>query len=99
MKLTRAEILKLAKLSRLELSDEEILQYQKELSEILNYVKQLEAVDVSGLKPTYQVTGLTSEDENATREDELKKQVSQAHLFKNVPSKEDSLIKVKRMIT
>lgn len=98
MKLTREDILKLAKLSRLTLSDDEIAKYQKELSEILAYVEQLESVDVSGLKPTYQVTGLTSQDENATRADEVTDQVSQPNLLKNVPQTEAGQIKVKRMI-
>lgn len=98
MKLSRDDILKLAKLGRLKLSEEEVLQYQKELSAILDYVEQLDAAEVGGLKPTYQVTGLTSENENATRKDELTEQIKQSELFKNVPAMEDDHIKVKRMI-
>ena len=98
MKLTRQEILKLAKLSRLKLSEDEVESYQKELGEILAYVKQLDSVDVSELKPTYQVTALTSEGLNATREDEITDQISQNELFKNVPQIEEGLIKVRRMI-
>lgn len=98
MKLSRDDILKLARLSRLKLSEAEIQQYQKELSAILEYVEQLESVDVAGIKPTYQVTGLTSEGENATREDEVIEQVSQKELFKNLPNIESNQIKVKRMI-
>lgn len=98
MKLTRDDVLKLARLSRLQLSEDEIVQYQKELSAILEYVEQLDAVDVKDLKPTYQVTGLTSRDKNATRADEVTNQVDQAELFKNLPNKEDGHIKVKRMI-
>ncbi len=98
MKLTRDDILKLARLSRLKLSEEEITQYQTDLSAILEYVAQLEEVNVAGLPPTYQVTGLTSQDENATREDEITLQVGQTELLKNVPKTEDGQIKVKRMI-
>lgn len=98
MKLSREDILKLARLSRLQLSEGEIASYQNELSAILEYVAQLDAVDVTGLQPTYQVTGLTSQDENATRDDEVLKQVAQDELFKNLPAVEDDHIKVKRMI-
>lgn len=98
MKLSREDILKLAHLSRLQLSESEIEQYQKELSAILEYVEQLSSVDVNGYKPTYQVTGLTSEGENATRDDEVTEQVSQEELFKNLPAVEKNQIKVKRMI-
>lgn len=98
MKLTREDVLKLARLSRLTLSEDEIAQYQKELSEILAYVEQLDAVDVSELKPTYQISGLTSDDDNATRDDQVTDQVAQSELLKNVPTTEGELIKVKRMI-
>ena len=98
MKLSRDDILKLAKLSRLTLSEDEIVQYQKELSEILGYVEQLDSVNVENLKPTYQVTGLTSQDENASRADEIVEQVAQPELLKNVPRTEKNLIKVQRMI-
>lgn len=98
MKLTREDVLKLAKLSRLKLTDEEVTKFQTELSSILEYVEQLDAVDTTGLEPTYQVTGLTSEDSNATRPDEVTDQVSQEELLNNVPSTHDGHIKVKRMI-
>lgn len=98
MKLTRDDILKLAKLSRLKLSEDEIEQYKTELSAILEYVAQLDSVDTSGVQPTYQVTGLTSQDDNATRGDEISDQVSQGELLKNVPHTENGHIRVQRMI-
>jgi aspartyl-tRNA(Asn)/glutamyl-tRNA(Gln) amidotransferase subunit C len=98
MKLTRDDVLKLARLSRLKLGDEEIAKFQDELSTILNYVEHLDSVNVDGLEQTYQVTGLTSDDLNATREDEVTEQVSQKELLKNVPKTKDGHIEVKRMI-
>ena len=94
MKLTKDEVLKLAKLSRLKLTDDEVEKYQNELSSIIEYVNQLESADVAGLEPTYQVTGLT----NVFREDELTEQAEQAKLLKNVPSTDATHIKVKRMV-
>ena len=94
-KLSAEDIVKLARLARLHLSQDEVVQYQKELSSILGYVEQLDSVDVSGVDPTYQVTGLT----NVMRNDELIDYgVSQADLLKNVPTKEGAYIKVRRMI-
>jgi aspartyl-tRNA(Asn)/glutamyl-tRNA(Gln) amidotransferase subunit C len=98
MKLTRDDILKLARLSRLKLSEEEILRYQKELSTILDYVAQLDSVDVSGISPTYQITGLTSENSNATRADVVTEQIDQKELFKNLPRLENDHIQVERMV-
>ncbi len=94
-KLTRDDVLKLAQLARLELSDEEIEAFSGELTEILQYVEQLQSVDVAGLKPTNQVTGLT----NVTRADEVRSYgYKPADLLKQVPEVEADQIKVKRMI-
>jgi aspartyl-tRNA(Asn)/glutamyl-tRNA(Gln) amidotransferase subunit C len=94
-KLTREDVLKLARLARLELSDEEIEEFSQELSEILQYVEQLQSVDVDGLKPTNQVTGLT----NVTRDDEvIDYGYAAADLLKNVLAVKGNQIKVKRML-
>ena len=94
-KLKRDDTLKLARLARLDLTEEEIEEFTSELSEILQYVEQLQSVDVSGLKPTNQVTGLT----NVTRPDEvIDYGYEPKDLLKNVPSVKDDLIKVKRII-
>jgi aspartyl-tRNA(Asn)/glutamyl-tRNA(Gln) amidotransferase subunit C len=94
-KLTREDILKLARLSRVKLTEDEIKNFQLEISEILNYVDMLKDVDVDGLKPTYQVTGLT----NVVREDIIKDYgITTNELLKNAPHKQDDYLKVKRMI-
>ena len=94
-KLTKEDILKLAKLARLRLTDEEVQLYQQELSSILSYVEQLNDVDVAGLEPTYQVTGLV----NVARPDVvIDYGVAQKELLKNAPSTEGDYIKVRRMI-
>ena len=93
--LTREDILKLARLARLDLSDEEIEQFPKELNAILHYVEQLQGADVTGLEPTNQVTGLT----NVSRKDEvIDYGYAPKELLKNVPNVLDDHIKVKRMI-
>jgi aspartyl-tRNA(Asn)/glutamyl-tRNA(Gln) amidotransferase subunit C len=94
-KLTRDDVLKLAKLARLDLSEDEIGEYSQELSAILDYVEQLQTVDVTGLKPTNQVSGLV----NVMRDDEPRSYGYQpAELLKNVPKVENNQLKVKRMI-
>lgn len=94
-KLSRDDVLKLARLSRLHLSEEEIEQFTKEISAILGYVEQLQSVDLKDLKPTNQVTGLT----NVLRPDEIKDYgVTQEDLLKNLPAEHEGHIKVKRML-
>jgi aspartyl-tRNA(Asn)/glutamyl-tRNA(Gln) amidotransferase subunit C len=94
-KLTREDVLKLAKLAKLELTDKEVDSFTKEISEILNYVEQLQSVNIKDTKPTYQVTGLT----NVTRSDVIKEyQATRTDLLKNLPQREGNLIKVKRVL-
>jgi len=95
-KLTHDEILHLAQLARLELSDEEVVRLQNELASILDYVEQLNQVDVTGHEPTTQVSGLT----NVMRDDEpIEYQSSKDGLLKLAPASKDGHIEVKRMVT
>lgn len=94
-KFNAADIRKLASLCRLRLTEDEVARYQNELSEILAYVELLQDVDVSGLEPTSQVTGLT----NVVRADvPIEYGVATEALLKNAPAKEENQFKVKRMI-
>ena len=93
--LTKNEVLKLARLARLSLNDDEVVKYADELGEILTYVELLSTVDTDGLKPTNQVTGL----ENVYRADVVLEYTAQPdELLKGTPSSKDGYIKVKRMI-
>lgn len=68
MSLTKEEVKHIAELSRLELTDEEIARYQKELARILDYIGQLQEVDTAGIEPTAQVTGLLNRVRNDVAE-------------------------------
>lgn len=93
--LSREDVLKLARLSRLKLSDDEVTEFQTEITEILGYVEQLSEVDTKGLEPTSQVTGLT----NVMREDEvIDYGASQDELLKNAPAQDKKQFKVKRVL-
>ncbi len=93
-KLSREDVLKLARLARLKLSEDEITKYQLELSSILSFVEQLKTIELSGYEPTNQVNGLV----NVKRSDEVLTQPSLEVLLRNVPNTEGKYIKVKRMV-
>jgi aspartyl-tRNA(Asn)/glutamyl-tRNA(Gln) amidotransferase subunit C len=94
-KLSREDVLKLARLARLHLSEQEVAKFQEEISTILGYVEQLQNVDFSKLEPTSQVTGLV----NVTRPDEEKDYgTTPEDLLKNAPATEGGHIKVRRML-
>lgn len=96
MSLSKNEIQHIAKLARLELTDEELEKYGGQLSAILDYIDQLKEVEVKGVLPTAQVTGL----ENVWREDKVKnwdkEEIELA--LKDAPEREERFIKVKRVI-
>ena len=93
--LTREDVLKLAGLSKLKLTDHEVEKLRSELSEILNYVEILNKVDTDGLEPTFQVSGL----KNIYRKDEIKNYGYDAKdLLKNAPAIQDNQFKVKRVL-
>lgn len=93
--LSSSDILKLAKLSKLVLSDDEVEEMRNELSQILEFVSKLSTADVKDIKPTDQVTGLTT----VLREDEAIDYGYQVKdLMKNVPRIEGNYIKVPRML-
>ncbi|HEV2403585.1 MAG TPA: Asp-tRNA(Asn)/Glu-tRNA(Gln) amidotransferase subunit GatC [Candidatus Saccharimonadales bacterium] len=93
--LTREDVLKLAQLARLSLTEEEVEDFKRELNAILEYVRQLQEVDVTGLEPTSQVGGL----QNVMRDDRVRDYgIDRADLLRNVPRVEDEQIKVQRMV-
>ena len=65
--ITTDDVRRLAILSNLALTDEEVPALRKDIEEILKYVAQLSDIDTEGVEPTYQVTGL----EDITRPDEV----------------------------
>ena len=49
-----------ANLARLKITDAEADRYGAELSRVFGYIDELKAVEVAGVEPTAQVTGLTN---------------------------------------
>jgi len=63
--ITKDDVIKIAKLAKLQLSEAEITKYQKDLSAILDYAEQLNELNTNNVKPLYQVTEL----EHVVRDD------------------------------
>lgn len=63
--LTTEEVKKIALLARIELTEEQVEKFRKDLSIVLDYVAELDEVDVVGVEEVSQVTGLV----NVQRED------------------------------
>ena len=65
VELTKSDILHIAKLANLTLSEKEVEKYLGQLSDILSYFEKLNEVDTAKIPETSQVTGLI----NVARED------------------------------
>lgn len=96
MKLTKEEVQKIARLARLELTDEEMERYAGQLTDILTYVEMLKELDTSTVRETSQVTGLSM----VSRTDELGGSLCSAdELLGCSPlPKDEHQIRVKRVI-
>jgi aspartyl-tRNA(Asn)/glutamyl-tRNA(Gln) amidotransferase subunit C len=77
----REQVLHVARLARLRLSDDEVERMTGELSQILEHVEQMEALDLDGVEPTSHVVAL----ENVLREDVPRDSLSRARALEGAP--------------
>lgn len=93
--ISRDDVLHLAQLSSLELSDVEIDGLQVDISNILGYVEQLSKLDTHGVEPTYQVTDLKS----VWRDDTIIDYgISREKLLALAPESTDNQVKVPKVL-
>ena len=85
-----------ADLARLQLSQEELDRLRTQLSRILNYMEELNAVDTTGIPVT---TSVVVGDVNVLREDESQPSLSQGHALRNAPDAVDGLFQVPHIIS
>lgn len=92
--LSKEEVIKIAGLARIELSEAEVEKFQKELSAVLDYVEELKNVDVTGLEEVSQVTGLV----NVQREDKAVESEDRDAILSQAPEIKDGYYKVKAIL-
>ena len=83
--ITVKDVEHVAKLARLELTEEEKELYTKQLGDVLKYVDQMNEVDTSNVKPMTQVIDFS----NVTREDIPNQEISKEALMSNAPDEEN----------
>jgi aspartyl-tRNA(Asn)/glutamyl-tRNA(Gln) amidotransferase subunit C len=91
--LTREEIIHIADLANIKLTEEETTKFQTQLSSILEYIKKLNEVDTSSVEPTSQVTGLVDVTEPDGEKSE--RTLSPQEALRNTADKTDNYFKVK----
>ena len=93
--ITREEVIHLAELSKLQLTDDEINNLRTDLENILAYVEQLNELDTSDVEPTYMVV----DRENVWREDApVFGGVGRDELLELAPDTNDNQVKVPKVL-
>lgn len=82
-----------AKLARLELTEEEINKYSKQLGSILQYVEQMNEVDTTGIEPMPHAIPVY----NVMREDVVKYEQTKDEMLANAPFEEDGFFRVPKI--
>jgi aspartyl-tRNA(Asn)/glutamyl-tRNA(Gln) amidotransferase subunit C len=90
----KMDIEKVARLARLELSEEERVTFGNQLEQILTYMEQLNRLDTTGVEPTSHAIPI----HNVFREDEVKPSFPQEEVLGIAPDDEDGHFKVPRII-
>lgn len=94
MSLTKDDVLKIARLARLELSGEEEERYATQLSAILDYVETLNQLNVEGIEPTAHAVMVPT----PFREDEVVSEVMLEKSLANAPDREETFFKVPKVL-
>ena len=94
MALTKEEVLKIAKLSKLSFEEKEIERFQIELNDILKYIDMLNEVDTSKVEPLVYI----NEAVNNFREKEEKPSLKIEKVLLNAPENAENAIVVPKVI-
>jgi aspartyl-tRNA(Asn)/glutamyl-tRNA(Gln) amidotransferase subunit C len=90
----KMDIEKVARLARLELSEEEKHTFGSQLEQILAYMEQLNRIDTTGVEPTSHAIPI----QNAFRDDETRPSLPREDVLGIAPEEEDGHLKVPRII-
>ena len=91
--ITIKEVEHVAKLARLELTEEEKVKFSKQLGDVLEYAQQMNEIDTEGVEPMSHAIPLV----NVMRQDEVVHEFSREELMANAPLKEDGFFRVPKI--
>ncbi len=94
MKLSREEVLHIALLARVGLTETEVDRFREQLSNILENFEVLQQIDTSGIPPTAQSISL----QNVVKDDEVSASLPQSEILANAPRKEGEFFRVRPVL-
>ena len=86
MALTRADVEKIAELARLTLTEAQVVQYQEQLSAVLDYAAMLTELDLEAVLPTAHAVAQI----NVMREDEIRPSLPLEEVLYNAARHQDN---------
>ncbi|OGF32230.1 hypothetical protein A2533_02235 [Candidatus Falkowbacteria bacterium RIFOXYD2_FULL_35_9] len=92
--ISKDEIEHLAKLAKLELTEQEKNKFTGQLDSILMYFNQIDEVDLDGVEVSDHITGL----QNVMRPDVVSQDIDPDDLLRGVPEVEENQVKVKPVL-
>ena len=94
MAISKEEIIHIAKLASLNLTEEEIAKYANDLTDILSFAEVVNKLNTDEIKETIGING----EFNVFRKDEVKQDISKDELMKNAPSQDEGMFRIPKVI-
>jgi len=94
MKLSREEVLHIALLARLGVTEEEVDRLSEQLSNIIENFEVLQKVDTAGIPPTAQSISL----QNVTADDNFAPSFTPEEILLNAPRREEGFFRVRPVL-
>lgn len=94
VKITKQDVLYISKLARIELREDEIKKYEKELTSILDFVSELQKVNTENVQPLSSIIGV----KNIVRDDTISNNNQREYLLKNTPKTKNGSIVTNKVL-
>ena len=93
-KIDQSQVRKVAKLSRLDLTEGEVQEFTGQLSAILDYVEKMNELDTTGVEPLAHCLPVS----NVLREDSAQDSLGTEKVLANAPQRDDEFFKVPKIL-
>ena len=93
-KIDEAQVRKVAKLSRLDLTEAEVEEFTGQLSAIIDYVEKMNELDTEGVEPLAHCLPIN----NVFRDDSIKESLGTEKTLANAPQRDGEFFKVPKIL-
>jgi aspartyl-tRNA(Asn)/glutamyl-tRNA(Gln) amidotransferase subunit C len=98
VKITREDVVRVAELAYLDLSEDELEKYRRQIDEILDYIGKLNELDTSGVEPMAQVLADDQAADATMREDLVVPSAVADDVLRQAPDPEPPYFRVPKVI-